>query len=56
MALAALQTALEQGYKDTIALETHPDLDPVRESPGFKKFLEKVGEPKSPGVSVDANR
>jgi serine/threonine protein kinase len=41
-ALAAVQTALEQGYKDVITLETHPDFDPVRESPAFKKLLEKV--------------
>jgi tetratricopeptide (TPR) repeat protein len=43
-ALAALQTALEHGYKDTITLETNPDLDPVREVPAFKKLLEKVGK------------
>jgi hypothetical protein len=56
MALAALQTALEQGYRDTITLETHPDLDPVRESPGFKKLLEKASVSPSPGVSVNATR
>jgi tetratricopeptide (TPR) repeat protein len=42
LALAALETALEQGYKDIITLEAHPDLDPVREVPAFKKLLEKV--------------
>jgi serine/threonine protein kinase len=56
MALAALQTALAQGYRDTITLETHPDLDPVRQSLGFKKLLEKVSKPPSPGVSVNAKR
>jgi serine/threonine-protein kinase len=56
MALAALQTALEQGYKDLITLETHPDLDPVRESPAFKKLLEKVSTVPSPGSAPDANR
>jgi serine/threonine protein kinase/tetratricopeptide (TPR) repeat protein len=44
MALAALQTALELGYTDTIVLETNADLDPVRESPGFKKLMEKVSK------------
>jgi len=56
MALAALQTALEQGYKDLITLETHPDLDPVRESPAFKKLLEKVSAVPSPGSAPNANR
>jgi serine/threonine-protein kinase len=41
MALEGLETALKQGYKDIITIETHPDLDPVRESPTFKKLLEK---------------
>jgi serine/threonine-protein kinase len=42
LALAALQIALEQGYKDTITLETHPDFDPIRKSPSFKKLLARV--------------
>src|SRR5262249_20971153 len=33
LALAALRMALEQGYKDTFALETNPDLDPIRANP-----------------------
>jgi serine/threonine-protein kinase len=41
MALADLEAALKQGYKDTITLETHPDLDPVRENPAFKTLVEK---------------
>jgi tetratricopeptide (TPR) repeat protein len=40
-ALTVLQAALEQGYKDLITLETHPDLDPVRESPEFKALIER---------------
>jgi tetratricopeptide (TPR) repeat protein len=56
MALAALQTALEQGYKDLITLETHPDLDPVRESPAFQQLLEKVSAPPSPESAPAANR
>jgi hypothetical protein len=56
MALAAVQAALDRGYKDLITLETHPDLDPVREGPAFKKRLEKVSAAPSPGSAPDANR
>jgi tetratricopeptide (TPR) repeat protein len=42
LALAALEAALGHGYKDITTLEAHPDLDPVREMPAFKKLLEKV--------------
>jgi serine/threonine-protein kinase len=41
-ALEALRTAFAQGYKDPITLETHPDLDPVRESAAFQRLLDKV--------------
>jgi tetratricopeptide (TPR) repeat protein len=41
LSLADLESALKQGYKDIITLETHPDLDPVRESPAFKKLWKK---------------
>jgi serine/threonine-protein kinase len=43
LALAGLEAALKQGYKDLMTLETDPDLDPLRESPEFKNVLEKVG-------------
>ena len=56
MALAASETALEQGYKDLITLETHPDLDPVRESSAFKKQLEKVRTAPSRKSAPDADR
>ena len=56
MALAALRTALENGYKDVIPLETHPDLDPLRKNPEFKKLLQKVSKPPSSGVALNANR
>jgi serine/threonine protein kinase/tetratricopeptide (TPR) repeat protein len=46
LALAALATALKQGHKDLLILETHPDLDPVREIPGFKMLLQKVSKPR----------
>jgi serine/threonine protein kinase/tetratricopeptide (TPR) repeat protein len=47
-ALRDLQTALEQGYKDMITLETSPDLDPLRENPAFKKLLENGSKPAPP--------
>ncbi len=42
LVLADLQTALGLGYKDVTTLEAHPDLDPVREIPAFKKLVEQV--------------
>jgi tetratricopeptide (TPR) repeat protein len=45
LALTALETALKQGYKDILVLETHPDLEPVREIPGFKMLLQKASKP-----------
>ena len=54
-AMADLKAALEYGYKDIITLETHPDLDPIRENPAFKKLLEKVSKPPSTGGVVNAN-
>jgi serine/threonine-protein kinase len=56
MALAAIQTALEQGYRDLITLETHPDLDPVREILAFTKLLGRVSVAPSPASAPDANR
>jgi hypothetical protein len=49
LSLAALRIALEQGYKDTFALETNPDLDPIRANPKFKKLLENATRPASSG-------
>lgn len=34
-----LETALRQGFRDTRLLETDPDLDPVRDDPGFKALM-----------------
>jgi serine/threonine-protein kinase len=42
LALAALQSALKNGYKDIIVLETNPDLDPIRGSAAFKKMIDEV--------------
>ena len=38
-----IRRALEQGYKDTVVLETDPDLDAVREAPGFRELLAGAG-------------
>jgi tetratricopeptide (TPR) repeat protein len=55
-AIADLQAALKQGYKDTITLETHPDLDPLRKTPEFKKLLESVSKPPSTGATPGEKR
>jgi tetratricopeptide (TPR) repeat protein len=34
-----IQQALEKGYTDRVVLETDPDLDAVREAPGFRDVL-----------------
>lgn len=39
LALAALQLALQNGYKDIIVLEADPDLDPLRDTSAFKKMI-----------------
>ncbi|HKB02849.1 MAG TPA: serine/threonine-protein kinase [Gemmataceae bacterium] len=38
-ALGLIRRALEQGYTDKVVLETDPDLDAVREAPGFRAVL-----------------
>jgi serine/threonine-protein kinase len=48
-AIEAAQSALDQRYKDAITLETHPDLDPVREDPAFQKLVEKARAVRPPG-------
>ncbi len=48
LALTDLQTALGLGYKDITTLEAHPNLERVREIPGFKKLMEKVRKATSP--------
>jgi tetratricopeptide (TPR) repeat protein len=41
-ALAALQAAVERGYKDVFSLEHDPDLELLQEHPEFKKLLAKA--------------
>jgi serine/threonine-protein kinase len=38
-ALDALRQAVSQGFTDLVILETEPDLDPLREAPGFQSLL-----------------
>jgi tetratricopeptide (TPR) repeat protein len=40
--LEALNQSVALGFKDLSFFETDPDLDPVREEPGFHKLLEKL--------------
>ena len=42
-ALGLIRRALEQGYTDKVILETDPDLDAVREAPGFRDVLSGAG-------------
>ncbi len=42
LALAALQAALQNGYKDVFLLETDPDLDPLRDGSAFQKLIDEV--------------
>jgi tetratricopeptide (TPR) repeat protein len=41
-ALDALSRALTQGYKDLVILETEPDLDALRDQPGFQSLLARL--------------
>jgi serine/threonine protein kinase len=41
-ALATLESALALGYKEVFALETEPDLDPLRTTSTFKRLLDGV--------------
>jgi serine/threonine protein kinase len=41
-ALAALEACVAQGYKDSLTLETSPDLDPLRQTAEFKRLLQDV--------------
>jgi len=42
LALAAVQTAAGADYRDARALQTDPDLEPVRETATFQEILAKV--------------
>ncbi len=41
-ALEALRTAVALGYRDVYNIETEPDLDGVRDRPGFKAILDEL--------------
>jgi tetratricopeptide (TPR) repeat protein len=55
-ALAALQSAVDHGYKDVMTLEKEPELDPIRDRPEFKKLLERVKTPPAIVRSLGASR
>ena len=35
-AIAALSEAIDDGYSDRVAFDTDPDLDPIRDLPGYR--------------------
>src|SRR5262249_9360989 len=41
-ALGALDRAIARGWRDAVALERDPDLDPVRGRPGYAALLRKL--------------
>jgi serine/threonine-protein kinase len=41
--LKAIEASIEAGYRDRVALETEPDLDPIRNLADFRKLLETMG-------------
>ena len=41
-ALEALRQAVAQGYRNVVNLETEPDLDALRDQPGFKSLLAEL--------------
>jgi eukaryotic-like serine/threonine-protein kinase len=43
-ALAALRKAIAAGYNDRFAIENEPDLEPLREQPGYKALLKELDQ------------
>ena len=41
-ALETLGTAIENGFKDYVYVDTEPDLDPLRTRDGFRTLLAKI--------------
>ena len=51
LALEALGRAVDRGYRDAVTLQSDPDLEPLRGSPGFQAVLARVpprGRPAEP--------
>jgi hypothetical protein len=45
LALESLRQATAKGYEDIRSLRTEPDLDPLRQEPGFQQLLRESGAP-----------
>lgn len=43
--IAALAEAIDDGYSDRVAFDTDPDLDPVRDLPGYRALSERIPGP-----------
>ena len=41
-AIAALSEAIDDGYGDRVAFDTDPDLDPIRDLPGYRALSERI--------------
>ena len=41
-AIAALSEAIDDGYTDRVAFNTDPDLDPIRDLPGYRALSERI--------------
>jgi hypothetical protein len=41
-AIAALSEAIDDGYGDRVAFDTDPDLDPIRDHPGYRALSERI--------------
>ena len=41
-AIAALSEAIDDGYTDRVAFNTDPDLDPIRDLPGYQALSERI--------------
>jgi hypothetical protein len=44
-ALAALRHAVERGWRDVGRLKVDPDLDPIRDDPGFRRLITELESP-----------
>jgi serine/threonine-protein kinase len=47
-AIAALAEAIDEGYSDRVAFDTDPDLDPIRDLPGYRALSGRIPGPSAP--------